>query len=208
MFPVVPGATTSCSSDRPARRWFAPRRADDLGSLRAMDAATFTPNADELLARNARYAESFDGSDLQVAPTRQVAVVACMDSRMDIFAILGLGNGEAHVVRNAGGVITDDVIRSVCLAQRALGTREILLLHHTDCGLSKVTEDGFKAELEAELGIKPEWSVEAFSDPHADVQQSMNRLHLSPFIAHKEHIRGFVYDVTTGRLDEVDPAGT
>jgi carbonic anhydrase len=162
------------------------------------------PIADELIAHNAGYAADFRDADLQVAPTRHVAVVACMDSRMDIFAILGLGNGEAHVIRNAGGVITDDVIRSLCLSQRALGTREVLLLHHTDCGLSKVTEDGFKAELEAELGIKPWWSVEAFTDPVADVRQSMNRLRLTPFIPHKDHVRGFVYDVTTGRLIEVE----
>ena len=171
-----------------------------------MDAPPFSPNADELLAANGRYAADFHDADLQVAPTRRVAVVACMDSRMDIFAILGLANGEAHVIRNAGGVITDDVIRSLCLSQRALGTREVLLLHHTDCGLSKVTEDGFKAELEEELGIKPWWSVEAFSDPRADVRQSMNRLQLTPFIPHKDHVRGFVYDVTTGLLDEIDSA--
>jgi carbonic anhydrase len=163
----------------------------------------FTPSADELLAHNARYAADFGESDLQVAPTRQVAVVACMDSRMDIFAILGLANGEAHVIRNAGGVVTDDVIRSLTLSQRALGTREVLLLHHTDCGLSKVTEDGFKQELEAELGVKPWWSVEAFADPAADVRQSIRRLQLTPFVAHKDHVRGFVYDVRTGRLDEV-----
>ena len=164
----------------------------------------FTPSADELLAKNAEYAEHFHDSDLEVAPTRHLAVVACMDSRMDIFQILGLGNGEAHIVRNAGGVITDDVIRSLCLSQRALGTREIVLLHHTDCGLSKVDEGEFREELAAELGVKPWWSLEAFSDPDADVAQSMQRLRLSPFIAHKDHIRGFVYEVETGRLREVD----
>lgn len=163
----------------------------------------FTPNADELLKHNDGLMAAFDGADLQVAPTRRLAVVACMDSRMDIFRILGLGNGEAHIIRNAGGVITDDVIRSLCLSQRLLGTREILLLHHTDCGLQRVTEDAFKAELEAELGVKPWWSLESFVDPYADVRQSIQRIHLTPFVRHKEHVRGFVYDVTTGGLNEV-----
>lgn len=167
----------------------------------------FSPNADELVTRNAEYAERFHDTDLQVAPTRQLAVVACMDSRMDIFQILGLGNGEAHIIRNAGGVITDDVIRSLCLSQRFLGTREIVLLHHTDCGLQKVDEPAFRAELEDELGVKPWWSVEAFTDPYADVRQSMQRLHLTPFIPHKDHLRGFVYEVGSGRLQEVGAAG-
>ena len=119
-------------------------------------------------------------------------------------SILGLQHGEAHIIRNAGGVITDDVIRSLCLSQRFLGTREIILLHHTDCGLMRVTEDSFKAELEAEIGIKPWWALESFSDPHADVLQSIRRLHATPFITHKQHIRGFVYNVETGLLEEVE----
>ena len=123
---------------------------------------------------------------------------------MDTFEILGLRHGEAHIIRNAGGVITDDVIRSLCLSQRFLGTREIILLHHTDCGLMRVTEDSFKAELEAEIGIKPWWALESFSDPHADVLQSIRRLHATPFITHKQHIRGFVYNVETGLLEEVE----
>jgi carbonic anhydrase len=163
----------------------------------------FSPNTDELLAKNAEYAGAFHDSDLQVAPTRNLAVVACMDSRMDIFQILGLGNGEAHIIRNAGGVITDDVIRSLCLSQRFLGTQEIVLLHHTDCGLSKVDEGAFREELASELGVKPWWSLEAFSDPDEDVRQSMQRLQLTPFILHKDHVRGFVYEVETGRLREV-----
>ena len=134
---------------------------------------------------------------------RRVVVIACMDSRMDIFALLGLANGESHIIRNAGGVITDDVIRSLCLSQRKLGTREVILVHHTDCGLQTVTEDAFKAELEAELGIKPWWALESFVDPYADVAQSMARLASSPFIPYKDHVSGFVYDVTTGRLNEV-----
>lgn len=163
----------------------------------------FASSADELVARNQTYADRFGDGELQVAPTRRLAVVACMDSRMDIFAMLGLGNGEAHIIRNAGGVITDDVIRSLCLSQRLLGTREVILIHHTDCGLQKVSEDSFKAELEAELGIKPWWSLEAFKDPYADVRQSIQRLLRSPFIAHTNHVRGFVFDVTDGRLHEV-----
>lgn len=163
----------------------------------------FTPSADELLANNAEYSERFHDSDLAVAPTRNLAVVACMDSRMDIFQILGLGNGEAHVIRNAGGVVTDDVIRSLCLSQRFLGTREIVLLHHTDCGLQKVDEAEFREQLANELGLKPWWSLEAFTDPDADVRQSIRRLQLTPFLLHKDHVRGFVYEVETGILREV-----
>ena len=165
----------------------------------------FTPTADELVSRNAAFAEEFTDSDLQVQPLRRMAVVACMDSRMDIFKLLGLENGEAHMIRNAGGVVTDDVIRSLCLSQRKLNTREIVLVHHTNCGLQLVTEDEFKAELQDELGIKPWWAVESFSDPYVDVKQSMQRILHTPFVPHKDDIRGFVYDVTTGRLNEVTP---
>ena len=131
----------------------------------------WTPNTDELLKNNAAYAAAFDDDHLPVRPQRRLAVVACMDSRMDIFEMLGLRHGEAHVIRNAGGVITDDVIRSLCVSQRFLGTREIILLHHTDCGLQTVDEEAFKTELEAELGVKPFWSLESFSDPFVDTQQ-------------------------------------
>lgn len=162
----------------------------------------FSPNADELLANNVAYAAEFHDDQLQVEPQRKLAVVACMDSRIDAFAVLGLGNGDAHIIRNAGGVITDDVIRSLCLSQRFLGTREIVLIHHTDCGLQKVNEPALRAELERELGVKPWWSMETFTDPYADVTQSIQRLLMTPFIRHKEHIRGFVYDVTDGRLYE------
>jgi carbonic anhydrase len=168
-----------------------------------MSNAEFTPNAEELLSANAEYAAGFDESDMPVPPARNLAVVACMDARMDVYAILGLDNGEAHIIRNAGGVITDDVIRSLCLSQRALGTREVVLLHHTQCGLRGINEDAFKAELEEELGVKPTWAVESFTEPAADVLQSITRLQVSPFIPHKDHIRGFVYDVTSGRLNEV-----
>lgn len=165
---------------------------------------TFEPGADEFLARNAEYAAGFSDENLPVQPARRLAVVACMDSRMDIFEMLGLAHGEAHVIRNAGGVITDDVIRSLCLSQRYLGTREIVLVHHTDCGLQSVTEDAFKADLEAEIGIKPWWALESFTDPWADTRQSMRRLEMTPFVPHRDHVRGFVYDVDTGLLDEVD----
>ncbi|NND74562.1 MAG: carbonic anhydrase [Ilumatobacter sp.] len=164
----------------------------------------FEPNVTELVARNAAYASQFDEGDLQVAPRRRLAVVACMDSRMDIFKLLGLQNGEAHIIRNAGGVITDDVIRSLCLSQRALGTREIVLVHHTDCGLHNLDEAAFRSELEAEIGIKPWWSLEAFTDPVQDVRQSIQRLHLTPFLQHKDRVSGFVYDVHDGQLHQVD----
>jgi carbonic anhydrase len=168
------------------------------------DENSFLPSADELLTRNASYASRFTDGRLPVEPNRQLAIVACMDSRMDIFEMLGLQHGEAHIIRNAGGVITDDVIRSLCLSQRFLGTREVILLHHTDCGLQQVTDDGLKRELESELGIKPWWSLESFTDPYADTRQSIRRLLLTPFIPHKGDIRGFVYDVDTGLLNEVE----
>jgi len=127
-----------------------------------------------------------------------------MDSRMDVFALLGLENGEAHIVRNAGGVITDDVIRSLCLSQRMLGTVEIVLVHHTDCGLQKVNELEFKRELEEETGFKPWWAIESFDDPYEDVRQSIRRLQMTPFLLHKEHIKGFVYEVETGKIVPVE----
>ncbi len=167
-----------------------------------MDTHEF-PNADELVARNANYADTLDGTHLDVRPSRSLAVVACMDSRMDIFAILGLENGEAHIIRNAGGAVTDDTIRSLCLSQRFLGTREIILLHHTDCGLYQLDENEFKADLQAELGVRPTWALDAFMDPYEDTKQSIRRLELSPFVMHTDQIRGFVYDVDSGRLDEV-----
>ncbi len=163
----------------------------------------FQPNTDELLGRNLAYSAQFPDGELAVEPKQQLAIVACMDARLDPLAILGIENGDAHIIRNGGGVITDDVIRSLCLSQRALGTREIILIHHTDCGLQKVDENEFRDQLNDELGVKPEWSLEAFKDAHDDVRQSIKRLVLSPFIPHKDHIRGFVYNVETGRLEEV-----
>jgi len=162
-----------------------------------------SPQMNELLGHNRKFADRFHDADLQVEPTRRIAVVTCMDSRIDTFAVLGLRNGEAHIIRNAGGVITDDVIRSLCLSQRFLGTREIILVHHTDCGLQKVDEAMFRDELAAELGVKPWWSLETFADPYEDVRQSIQRLMMTPFIQHKDRIAGFVYDVTNGLLHRV-----
>jgi carbonic anhydrase len=165
-----------------------------------------SPLIAELVDRNVEYATGFHDAGLQVQPTRNLAIVACMDSRIDTFAVLGLGNGEAHIIRNAGGVITDDVIRSLCLSQRFLGTREIILIHHTDCGLQMVDEEEFRNQLAAEVGVKPWWSLESFADPYEDVRQSIQRLHLTPFVPYKGSISGFVYDVTDGRLHRVDPS--
>jgi carbonic anhydrase len=157
---------------------------------------------DEYVSNNEEYALTHPGG-LPVRPARHVAVVACMDSRMRIFPILGLGDGEAHVIRNAGGVVTDDVVRSLAISQRLLGTTEIMLIHHTDCGLQKTTEDEFKGAIEAETGIRPPWAVEAFTDAERDVRQSIGRIKASPFIPHKDAVRGFVFDVDTGKLNEV-----
>ena len=157
---------------------------------------------DGYLARNEEYAKDHIGGQ-PVRPAQHAAVVACMDSRMRIFPMLGLTGGEAHVIRNAGGAVTDDVVRSLAISQRLLGTTEIMLIHHTDCGLQKTTEDEFKGAIEAETGIRPPWAVEAFTDAAADVRQSMGRLKASPFIPHKDSIRGFVFDVDTGKLREV-----
>ncbi len=165
----------------------------------------FEPSTDELLANNARYVEAFVDHDLALQPRRKLAVVACMDSRMDVFQMLGLAHGDAHIIRNAGGVVTDDVIRSLVLSQRLLGTREIILLHHTDCGMQRVIGDMLHDEIEAETGIRPAWSIENFKDPYQNVRQSIRRLQVNPFIPHKDHIRGFVYRVEDGYLEEAVP---
>jgi carbonic anhydrase len=157
---------------------------------------------EEYLASNARYAETFTGL-LPLPPARHVAVVACMDARLNVYAILGLNEGEAHVIRNAGGVITDDQIRSLAISQRLLGTREIILIHHTDCGMLTFTDDQFKRSIQDETGIKPPWSAEAFPDLEEDVRQSIARIKANPFIPHKDAVRGFVFDVATGKLNEV-----
>ena len=158
---------------------------------------------DQLLANNQAYAASFDKGDLPMPPGTKTAVVACMDARLNVYAMLGLHEGDAHVIRNAGGVVTDDEIRSLAISQRLLGTEEIILIHHTDCGMLTFTDDEFKRSIQADTGIKPEWAAESFSDVDADVRQSLARIKASPFIPHKESVRGFVYEVETGRLREV-----
>ncbi|MFC8429501.1 carbonic anhydrase [Streptomyces naphthomycinicus] len=157
---------------------------------------------DELLANNARYAETFSGP-LPLPPSRQLAVVACMDARLNVYAILGLNDGEAHVIRNAGGVVTQDEIRSLAISQRLLGTEEIILIHHTDCGMLTFTDDGFKDAVQKDTGIRPPWAAEAFPDLEEDVRQSVARIKADPFVVHKDRVRGFVFDVATGRLTEV-----
>ena len=164
----------------------------------------FHPSTPELLDGNAAFARDFDGAGMPAAPARRLAVVACMDTRIDVLGLLGLRAGEAHIIRNAGGVVTDDVIRSLCMSQRLLGTREVVLVHHTGCGLHLRDEHRFLSELEAETGTRPSWPLDAFADPYDDVAESMRRLHSSPFLLHKDHIRGFVYDVADGRLHEAE----
>lgn len=158
---------------------------------------------DELLASNEQYAQGFDKADLPMPPGKKVAVVACMDARLNVYGMLGLAEGDAHVIRNAGGVVTDDEIRSLTISQRLLGTEEIILIHHTDCGMLTFTDDEFKASIQEDVGVKPEWAAEAFSDLDADVRQSIARIQASPFIPRKDSVRGFVYEVETGKLREV-----
>ncbi len=161
---------------------------------------------DELLANNATFADSLSPAHLDVRPRRKLAIVTCMDSRLDVFAALGLKDGEAHILRNAGGVITDDAIRSLAVSQRRLGTREVMLIHHTDCGMLTLTDDGFRAELQQDTGVAPAFAIESFSDLDADVRQSVLRVRRSPFVPHREVVRGFVYDVDSHRLREVEVA--
>ena len=157
---------------------------------------------DDYLANNAEYAGTFNGP-LPMPPGKHVAVVACMDARLDVYRILGLNEGEAHVIRNAGGVITDDVIRSLAISQRLLGTREIILIHHTDCGMLTFTDDDFKRTIQEETGVKPAWAAEAFGDLAEDVRQSLRRIETNPFVTKHVSVRGFVFDVATGKLNEV-----
>jgi len=158
---------------------------------------------DELLENAALYADSFDRGELPLPPAKGVAVVACMDARLNVYGLLGLAEGDAHVIRNAGGVITDDEIRSLAISQRLLGTREVVLIHHTDCGMLTFGDDEFRRQVQQDTGIKPEWAAEAFDDLEDDVRQSVGRIKASPFIPHKESVRGFVYDVKSGSLTEV-----
>src|SRR3954466_2541895 len=161
---------------------------------------------DELLKNAEDYAANFDRGDLALPPAKRVAVLACMDARLNPYALLGLNEGDAHVIRNAGGVVTDDEIRSIAISQRLLGTEEVILIHHTDCGMLTFTDDEFKKQVQDDTGIKPEWAAEAFDDLDTDVRQSIARIQASPFIPKKESVRGFVYDVHTGELREVSPA--
>ncbi len=158
---------------------------------------------DELLRNAEDYAASFTKGDLPLPPAKKVAVVACMDARLSPYHLLGLEEGDAHVISNAGGVVTDDEIRSLAISQRLLGTEEIILIHHTDCGMLTFTDDEFRQQVHEETGIKPEWAAEAFADLQEDVRQSIARINASPFIPKKESVRGFIYDVGTGRLREV-----
>jgi len=158
---------------------------------------------DDLLRANEDYARSFDKHDLPLPPARRVAVVACMDARLNVYGALGLQEGEAHVIRNAGGVVTDDVIRSLTISQRLLGTDEVVLIHHSDCGMLTFSDDEVKGHIASETGIRPPFALEAFSDLEEDVRQSVRRIQASPYLPHREKVRGFVYDVSTGKVNEV-----
>jgi carbonic anhydrase len=158
---------------------------------------------DELVANSEQYAQAFDKGDLPMPPGKGVAVVACMDARLNPYGLLGLEEGDVHVIRNAGGVVTDDAIRSLAISQRLLGTTEIVLIHHTDCGMLTFKDDEFRRQIQDETGVKPEWAAEAFPDVDEDVRQSLARIQASPFIPKKDAVRGFVYEVESGRLREV-----
>jgi carbonic anhydrase len=158
---------------------------------------------DDLLRHNAEFAKSFSNGDLPMPPSKALAVVACMDARLNVYALLGLEEGEAHVIRNAGGVVSDDVLRSLVISQRLLGTREVILVHHTDCGMLTFTDDQVKADIEADVGLRPHFALEAFPDLERDIRQSIARIKASPFVPSKDSVRGFIYDVTTGQLQEV-----
>jgi carbonic anhydrase len=158
---------------------------------------------DELLRNNAEFAGSFRNGDLPMPPGKHLAVVACMDARLNVYALLGLREGEAHVIRNAGGVVSDDVLRSLVISQRLLGTREVVLVHHTDCGMLTFTDDAVKADIEADVGLRPHFALEAFSDLERDIRQSIARIKASPFVPNKDAVRGFIYDVRSGALQEV-----
>jgi carbonic anhydrase len=158
---------------------------------------------DQLLTNNVSYSEGFDKGDLPLPPAKKVVVLACMDARLSPYAALGLEEGDAHVIRNAGGVVTDDEIRSLAISQHLLGTEEIILIHHTDCGMLTFTDDDFRLRLQEETGVKPSWAAESFADLDEDVRQSIARIKTSPFVPRTESVRGFVYDVETGQLREV-----
>ena len=171
------------------------------GILKCMDVI------DDLIANNAAFTARRHRRHLDIRPSGRLAIVSCMDSRLDFFAALGLQEGQAHILRNAGGVVTDDVVRSLALSQRKLGTTHIMLVHHTDCGLQKVTDDGFRAELQRSTGMAPSFAIESFTDVDADVLQSIGRIRHSVFLAHRDAVRGFVYETDTGQLREVRADG-
>ncbi|MGY1435116.1 beta-class carbonic anhydrase [Streptomyces reniochalinae] len=173
-------------------------------SISAPQSEPSPSTTDQLVAANLTYASTFTDPGMDARPVRRVAVVACMDARLDLHAALGLELGDCHTIRNAGGVVTDDTIRSLTISQRALGTRSVVLIHHTGCGLLGLTED-FRHELEQEVGQRPSWAVESFKDLDQDVRQSIERVRTSPFLPHRDDVRGFVFDVTSGRLREVAP---
>jgi carbonic anhydrase len=158
---------------------------------------------DELLSNARVYADGFEAGELPMPPARRVAVIACMDARLNPYGLLGLSEGDAHIIRNAGGVVTEDAVRSLAISQRLLGTEEIVLIHHTDCGMLTFRDDEFRRQIQEDTGIKPGWAAEAFDDLEADVRQSIQRIKTSPFIPRKDNVRGFIYDVKTGRLEEV-----
>jgi carbonic anhydrase len=160
-------------------------------------------NTDELLANNADHVRSSGRGDLSAPPARKVAIVTCMDARINVYGMLGLSEGDCHVIRNAGGAVTDDAIRSLAISQRLLGTEEVMLIHHTNCGMLSFHDDDFRASIERETGIRPPWAAEAFSDLEQDVRQSIARVRASPFLPHSDSVRGFVYEVETGKLREV-----
>ena len=164
------------------------------------------PAVDDVLSNNARYAAGLAPNADHAAPARKLAVVACMDARIDVFSVLGLEPGDAHVIRNAGGVVTEDVIRSLVISQRLLGTREVMLIHHTDCGMQTFRDDDLKDAIEADTGQRPAFAFEPFVDLEQDVRDSIARLQASPFLPHRDRIRGFIYDCATGRLTEISPA--
>lgn len=169
-----------------------------------MHSVRIMSSTDNFIANNARYADSFEKGDLPIPPAKRTAVVACMDARIETGRLLGLEEGDAHVIRNAGGVVTEDVLRSLVISQRLLGTEEIVLIHHTDCGMVTFSDDAVKEQIEADTGIRPSFALEAFPDVEEDVRQSIRRIQANPFIPVKDKIRGFVYDVTTGQLNEVE----
>jgi carbonic anhydrase len=158
---------------------------------------------DDLIANNEAYAASFDKAELPMPPGKKVAVVACMDARLNVYGMLGLSEGDAHVIRNAGGVVTDDEIRSLAISQRLLGTEEIILIHHTDCGMLTFTDDALRAQIAAETGFKPPYALNAFDDLAADVRAGIARIKADPHLLHHDRVRGFIFDVATGRLNEV-----